>query len=191
MEPASQVTLASFFTNLLALFGVGAVSAAALREAAAAAWLWVTVAGYAATVVGLVVIVYGLTRLFDLRRREEEYYTTPIKPPEGAASASAARFAHIEQLARGGGASEWREAIIEADIMLDELLARAGYTGEGVGEKLLQADRSRLASLNDAWEAHKVRNQIAHEGSRFDLSDTLAQRTIARYAAVFRELRAI
>ena len=75
--------------------------------------------------------------------------------------------------------------------MLDDSLARRGYTGAGVGEKLMQVERTDLATLNDAWEAHKVRNQIAHEGSAFDISETLASRTIARYQAVFRELGAI
>jgi hypothetical protein len=36
-----------------------------------------------------------------------------------------------------------------------------------------------------------VRNQIAHEGSSFDLSETLARRTLARFESVFREFELI
>ena len=75
--------------------------------------------------------------------------------------------------------------------MLDDMLTKQGYDGEGVGEKLKSVESSDFNTLNEAWEAHKVRNQIAHQGSAFDLSDTLARRTIAQYEAVFREFRAI
>ena len=152
-------------------------------------WLWIIIIGYILSTAGLFIIIYCTVRLFELRKREEEYYTTLIAEPEK--SGGSHRWSHIESLAQGSTPSEWKEAIIEADIMLDEELTKRGYTGAGVGEKLKVAGRSDFATLNDAWEAHKVRNQIAHEGSAFDLSDTLAQRTIAHYEAVFREFKAI
>jgi hypothetical protein len=70
-------------------------------------------------------------------------------------------------------------------------LTRQGYIGDGVGEKLKSIEPSEFGTLADAWEAHKVRNQIAHEGSAFNLSESLAHRTIARYESVFREFKAI
>jgi len=165
-------------------------SAAGLLSFLSHLWIWIVYIGYALSIVALFVIVYCMVRLFELRRREEEFYETPL-----AAAAEVGdehpRWKHIETLAEGATESGWREAIIEADIMLDDVLARHGYLGEGVGEKLKNVDRVTLHSLDDAWEAHKVRNQIAHQGSAFDLSAELAQRTIARFGKVFRELGAI
>lgn len=152
-------------------------------------WLIIIIVGYLASLGGMLVVVYALMRLYELRAREAEYYGTVLAAPEAAESSP--RWRHIEGLAGGERASEWREAIIEADIMLDEMLTRQGYAGDGVGEKLQQVERSDFNTLEDAWEAHKVRNLVAHEGSSFDLSDTLAKRTIARYEAVFREFSAI
>ena len=129
-------------------------------------------------------------RLFELRKREEEFYSTVLVPPE-AAGGMHPRWEHIQSLLEGGSPSEWREAIVEADIMLDDVLANQGYKGDGVGEKLKSADPAKFKTLQNAWEAHKVRNQIAHQGSVFALSDTLASRTIAHYEAVFRELKVI
>ena len=179
MEPA-PLTLSSFFANLFAFFGLsGDATVSSVGHLATTLWLWIIVLGYLASAAGLVVLVWALMRLFDLRKREEEFYTTPLTAPERAHGGSP-RWQHIEALVAGRSPSEWREAIIEADIMLDDSLARRGYTGAGVGEKLMQVERTDLATLNDAWEAHKVRNQIAHEGSAFDISETLASRTIAR-----------
>jgi hypothetical protein len=153
-------------------------------------WLWIIAIGYILAVFGLFVIVYCTVRLFELRKREEEFYSTLIVPPE-AAGGMHPRWEHIQTLVEGNSPSEWRTAIIEADIMLDDVLAKGGYVGDGVGEKLKSIEEEELATLQNAWEAHKVRNQIAHQGSTFDLSETLARRTIAHYDAVFRELKVI
>jgi hypothetical protein len=91
------------------------------------------------------------------------------------------------QLVETGHESDWRQAIIEADIMLDEVLTRQGYEGTTIGDKLKQANPNRFHTLNNAWEAHKVRNDIAHSGSAYQLSDQIAYRTIKHYEAVFRE----
>lgn len=166
------------------------VSYESLVALAAHIWLWVTIVGYVLSVAALAAIVYTLVRLFELRKREEEYYRTLVAPPAATGDVDP-RWKHVESLMEGGSISQWREAITEADIMLDNLLTQKGYTGEGVGEKLKSASRTNFRTLDDAWEAHKVRNQIAHEGSAFNLSESLAQRTIAHYESVFREFNAI
>jgi hypothetical protein len=153
-------------------------------------WLWVIAIGYALSIFGLFVIIYCTVRLFELRKREEEFYRTPILAPE-AAGGMHPRWGHIQSLLEGASPSEWREAIMEADIMLDDVLAKQGYAGDGVGEKLKSIDKAGLGTVHNAWEAHKVRNQIAHQGSAFNLSDIVARRTIAHYENVFRELKAI
>ena len=91
------------------------------------------------------------------------------------------------QLIESGQESDWRQAIIEADIMLDEVLDQLGYQGESVGEKLRAVNPAQFRTLNNAWEAHRVRNEIAHQGSAYQLTERLAHRTIANYEAVFRE----
>ena len=151
-------------------------------------WLWIIVIGYILAVLALVVIIYATVRLFELRKREEEYYGTLILAPEETGGANP-RWLHIEELANSVNSSDWRSAIIESDIMLDDMLTRQGYDGESIGEKLKAVEPSDFNTLDDAWEAHKVRNQIAHEGSAFDLSEMLARRTIARYESVFREFK--
>ena len=84
--------------------------------------------------------------------------------------------------------SDWRLAILEADILLGELLTKMGYKGEGIGEQLKSVERGDLESLDDAWEAHKVRNAIAHQGAEFPLSQRETKRVIGLFERVFREL---
>jgi hypothetical protein len=83
--------------------------------------------------------------------------------------------------------ADWRLAILEADILLNEILDKMGYKGVTIGEKLKSIERSDFDHLNDAWEAHKTRNMIAHEGSEFRLSQSEAKAVIAKYERVFKE----
>jgi len=82
----------------------------------------------------------------------------------------------------------WRIGLLEADNMLGEVLRARGYMGKDIGEMLSNA---RFVTVNDAWEAHKVRNKIAHEGSSFNLSVREARRIYNLYENVFRDLNVI
>jgi hypothetical protein len=84
--------------------------------------------------------------------------------------------------------NDWKLAIIEADIILDNALKEAGYAGVSLGERLRSITPSQLNSLDDAWQAHKVRNQVAHGGADFVLTRRLAEDTIKQYRRVFAEL---
>lgn len=84
--------------------------------------------------------------------------------------------------------NDWKLAIIEADIVLDDILKQRGYVGNTLGERLRAITPSQLSSIDDAWEAHKVRNRIAHDGADFVLTKRAAEQTIAQYRRVFSEL---
>lgn len=101
------------------------------------------------------------------------------------------RWEEIEQYIETENPSDWRHAIMEADILLDEMLSNMGYHGEGVGEKLKQAQGTRFHTLDKAWEAHKVRNALAHEGSKYTISQREAKRVVDLFRQVFEEFNVI
>ena len=88
--------------------------------------------------------------------------------------------------------NDWRLAIMEADIILGEMLERMEY-GKGVtiGERLKTIEPSDFTTIEKAWEAHKIRNLIAHQGSDFILTQREAKRVIELYREVFHEFRYI
>ncbi len=195
LQPGNQANVEYFFRLLYncfhgACYGGTSIGLQEFSAWLAHLWLWIIIVGYALSVAALFGVVYTTVRLFELRKREEEFYSTLLITPE-AAGGMHPRWEHIQSLVEGSTQSQWREAIIEADIMLDEVLGKRGYAGDGVGEKLKSAEEAEFATLQNAWDAHKVRNQIAHQGSSFDLSETVARRTIQHYEAVFREFKVI
>jgi hypothetical protein len=85
--------------------------------------------------------------------------------------------------------AEWKLAILEADNMLDEILEDQGYLGETVADKLKEMSPLRVASYDDLWDAHKVRNQIAHGGAiDMELSKKTARDTVTKFGRGFKDL---
>lgn len=87
--------------------------------------------------------------------------------------------------------SDWKLAILEADIMLAEMLDKFALPGDSVGEKLKAVEKSDFNTIEQAWEGHKIRNAIAHEGSEFVISQREAKRVIDLFKQVFDEFKLI
>ncbi len=87
--------------------------------------------------------------------------------------------------------NDWKVAIIEADIMLGEALTERGYAGATIGEQLRGASPVHFATVQDAWDAHRIRNQIAHQGPDFVLTQGLVREAVVKYERVLRELGAV
>ncbi len=98
------------------------------------------------------------------------------------------KFAVIQGYMSSQSEALWRIGIMEADNVLLEVLAEKGYQGDGVGEKLKSAS---FKTIDLAWDAHKIRNRIAHEGSDFELTEREAKRAFMLYESVLRDLKAI
>ncbi len=98
------------------------------------------------------------------------------------------RWAIIEGYMSSTSEALWRIGVLEADTMLEEVLKEKGYQGESVGDMLKTAS---FKTVRLAWDAHMVRNQIAHQGSNYVLTEREAKRVYTLYEAVFKELKAI
>lgn len=99
------------------------------------------------------------------------------------------RWAKVLEHVNSNNSSDWRLAILEADIMLADVLDKMGYHGVTIGDKLKGIESSDFDTLNDAWEAHKVRNAIAHEGSNITITKSEAERVIRLFEKVFKEFK--
>ncbi len=111
----------------------------------------------------------------------------PVGVKPKTESPSNRRWANIQSLIHSYNQNDWKQAIIEADTILEEMLEKIGYEGNTIGERLKQANPDDFITINHAWEAHKVRNRIAHGGSKFNLSKDEAERIIELYKDVFNE----
>lgn len=157
-----------------------------------------------ALIIVIAIVLYLLVRLYELKQQAKLKKPAPVPaaaPSDGASALSAAAasvqpvrndvWESIRSKLLSDNQSDWRLAIIEADIYMDRLLDDKGYHGDTTSDKLKQITTGDLASLQIAWEAHKVRNRIAHDGAAFALTQPEARRVLSYFEIVFRDLGAI
>ena len=138
-----------------------------------------------------VLIAYTYLRIKEIEDAKHHELEKEGIEPEPVVQKQNERWESIERHMDTESEAEWRQAILEADIILDDMVARMGYKGENLGERLKNIEPSDFKTLQNAWEAHKVRNRIAHEGSEYVLSRHEAKRVIELYKSVFQEFEYI
>lgn len=136
-------------------------------------------------------IIVSIERLAVIRKKEELIYNPKVEPVYNETAQGdpglSLRWKRITEHMESENSNDWKQAIMEADIILGEILDKMGYQGEGIGEKLRRVEKADFQTLSEAWEAHKIRNIIAHEGASYALNQYEAKRVIGLYRQVFEE----
>lgn len=146
------------------------------------------------------IIFYSGIRVLEIRKKEKKHLEQEIAEyahrqaerdkikQAGESGSKNERWMKVLTHLFSQSSSDWRMSIMEADAMLDELMGELGFKGENLGEKLKGTDQEKFRNLTIAWEAHTIRNRLAHEGLSYPLSQHEAKRVISLYEKIFREL---
>jgi len=151
---------------------------------------------YVLSVFFIFMICYCFIRLLEIRKKEKKHLQYEIEEyahhhKEKASDESGfiknERWEHVLEYLSSPNQSDWKLAVMEADSILEDLTDTMELEGINLGERLKSSNKDKFKTLDDAWEAHLVRNKIAHDGSQFELSQHEANRIITLYENVFRE----
>jgi hypothetical protein len=158
-------------------------------------WSVIGVISSILSIVCLAIIIFSLVRMFEIqaedRRETDKEIRLALQRRKERERNANPRWHYIQTLIESSNQSDWRVAIIEADSLMEEILKERGIAGNTVSELLEGAKSSGYMRIQDAWDAHIVRNQIAHQGSDFSLSQVEGRRVIKLYQNFFEELRVI
>lgn len=167
----------------------GGWSISAFVEGLSSLWTFFTVLSWLLSILLIFGLIYAYIRhgqlglvetegLLEQERLYEELHGT---------RADNQRWLDVEKHIASDNPNDWKLAIIEADVILEELLEAKGYAGNTVGDKLKSASAATFTTVDQAWRAHDVRNKIAHGRSDFVLTKKIAEETITQYKMVFQE----
>jgi Na+-transporting methylmalonyl-CoA/oxaloacetate decarboxylase gamma subunit len=177
-----------------------------LSPAVAALPTWAVALGWGIIFLGmglslvlLVLVIY--THLMMVQTEHEGFHALEeraveemahARGPEGETQARIrTRWDDIVALTSSANENDWRRAILEADIMLSDALHTMGYEGPTVADQLRAANPIQMTTLDLAWQAHKVRNRVAHDGEKLGLTERDVRATIDQFRRVFEELKVI
>jgi len=137
----------------------------------------------------LAVMAFLFFKLRKLKRKIKVASIVSFKEEEKLSKDRAIKWKDIKNKINSDSIEDWKEAIIMADSILDDIFSRIGFKMDGLGEKLKNIEPSDFASLQDVWEAYKIRSRIAREGARFEISREEVKSALAQYEKGLKELK--
>jgi uncharacterized membrane-anchored protein YhcB (DUF1043 family) len=188
--PTSTPPFVTFLNSFGATFGAQSKQFAETAIAAYAANItWLQVLGVLVTVGLIVGIVTLMIRLRWIETRIERYRHA-ILNADATKDQTKKSWKDIERHFFAGSDSDLKVAIIEADTALDSALRNAGVLGVNLGDRLKKVKIAQLPNVEDVWQAHKLRNQIAHDDTLV-LKRDIAERALGIYRKALESLGAL
>ena len=158
-------------------------------------WTIIGIISVTASVIFITIIIFSLVRLIEMQHQDKLEINNEIeealKREEEKNKTKNSKWLHILTLIESPDESNWRVAIIEADTILEEALKSRGVPGNTVAELLESIRGDGYSYLQNAWDAHLIRNQIAHKGTDFSLSKLESRRVMRMYQNFLEELKII
>jgi hypothetical protein len=141
----------------------------------------------------IVIASYAIIRMAMMQKKQSMHRDFLIKQYSDKITENSKnpKWELVENLVTSPAEADWRVAIIEADVMLEDVLQSSGFSGQGIGEMLTNANPKSFSTYQYAWDAHKIRNNIAHLGSSYKITKDDALRTINMYKGVLEEFGVI
>ena len=154
-----------------------------------------------ATVTHIKLSIRALDKKVEQKYKEHFIVTAPLVAPSVSTDGipvpvemvppGRERWQKIETLFASNSESDWRVAIIEADSMLDEFVRSLGYPGANLGERLKNTNPQFFPTIQLAWDAHKIRNEIAHAGMDYRLSERTKEIARKNFHYIFTDAKYI
>ncbi|MCX6806709.1 MAG: hypothetical protein NT135_01130 [Candidatus Berkelbacteria bacterium] len=88
-----------------------------------------------------------------------------------------------------GRPSNFRQAVLEADKLLDFVLRKMNYEGETIADRI-RSSKDCYKDYQGLWDAHKVRNRLVHE-SQSEVMHHSAKEAIEKFEKALRDLRVL
>ena len=99
------------------------------------------------------VMVFLFFKLRQLKRKIKVASTVNFKEEEKLPQDRAGKWKDIKNKINSDNIEDWKEAIIMADSILDDIFSRIGYKMDGLGEKLKNIEPSDFENLQEVWDA--------------------------------------
>ncbi len=138
----------------------------------------------------IIMIFLVLLKTKRLRYRFFEDFEEFAKFKPYEADKLAKSWKGIIKKTESGLESEYKLAVIEADVMLEEVLKRIGHTEEGVEAKVNATTSAELKNIEELRRARKVRNDIVYDPD-YHLTLEKTKETLKIYEESFRNLNVI
>lgn len=97
------------------------------------------------------------------------------------------KWSKIKEKLASGNVSQYKVAILEADVVIDKVLSDMGFGGKNVSERLEKIKPVQLYNYEEIKRAHLVRNRIIHEAD-FEVDKKQAEEILDIFESLLKHL---
>lgn len=105
------------------------------------------------------------------------------RPPKGPFQASWDKILALVELRRE---ADYRQAVIEADKLFEDIIKRLGFPNIDVALMQKKITKEHLSNVADVLEAHNVKSKLV-SNPNFHITQEQARQQVAVYAQAFKE----
>ena len=154
-----------------------------------------TILGVIKSIALIVLIIFGIGFVFVVinvwKLNRKRYGKIDFTPPETKnQGAIVARWQEVLYHMQSYKEAEWKFAIVEADKLTNDVLKRAGYEGESMGDRLTLINKDQISNIDELWEAHKLRNKVVHD-VEYRVVYEEAKKAVVQYEKTLKEVGAL
>lgn len=84
----------------------------------------------------------------------------------------------------------WRDALIQADKLLDKALKKRKFKGKSMGERLVNAQRF-ITDNDDIWDAHNLVKKLINAPEKARLKETDVKEALISFREALKDLGAL
>ena len=147
---------------------------------------WLMLIGVVISALFLWGIFYSISGSGWLPKRIEEYMDLFLIGDVGKKRQLRA-WRKILKAAQSSNPTLWKQAVLQSDQVMDEIIKMAGHRGKTVVERFAQLPREALSNYDDLIAAHKVRDRVRQEAD-FALTQDETAQVLRVYEKSFKEL---
>ncbi|HAE36622.1 MAG: hypothetical protein UR85_C0004G0040 [Candidatus Nomurabacteria bacterium GW2011_GWF2_35_66] len=158
-------------------------------------WQTIGIISVLISILALFVIIFSLVRMYEIqvfdREEIEHEINHALAKDKEMERLLNPKWKYILTLIESPNESDWRIAVMESDSLLEESFKERGLIGSTMSDLLEEAKLNGYPGIQGAWDAHLIRNKIAHEGLDYPFTQIEARRVVKLYQNVFEGLGVI
>jgi len=146
-------------------------------------------------VLGLYLIIMTVTMVLALIRMVKKYaYWDALFAVQGSKNIKPrifqSRWDKVMELIATENQVDWKAAVLESSMMLNEVLEAVGHEGKTLGQKLTETNSEQLENLETIKKANDIKNEIVRN-SEYKISKQEAEEIVEIFGDALKFFEAV
>jgi hypothetical protein len=133
-------------------------------------------------------LIFVIVKILEVKYRKKIYFSDFFESSE-TSTVRRDTWGSVKRRLDSSSDDDWELAVVEADVIVENIMERIGFKGLTLGDKIKSIDERNFANLKNLWEAHAVRIKIDIGGAEYKITKEEAKEALDKYEKALKELK--